>query len=167
MGVLERFSNTQVIEPHHENFVDPAAAGEAFDKILVEREHFRDRARDIIFDGFLADLVHDRGNIDIVGAADGAGIAAGAEPGCFFVQHPLFLAQGQEVDNLVWKQVHIFGHGAAAAAFAALVTEMWVFLKHTSYRGNRGYSAFFSLFRRRFVVISVGFLKPYFNLNQG
>ena len=47
----------------------------------MESQYFRSPAFGAGFQGLEAHFVHNGGNVDIIGAADRAGVAAGADPG--------------------------------------------------------------------------------------
>ena len=69
-----------------------------------------------------AQRVHDARQFHVAGAARGAGLAAHAQPQRLTVQGQVRLAELQCADDLLRRQVHGRGQGAARGAFGALVT---------------------------------------------
>ncbi len=72
-------------------------------------------------DGFLLEPVHHPGDVDVVGAAGGAGLAGGADPDGAAAQHPVCLTQQRQADDLVGVEIHGEGQGAAGGTLLTLI----------------------------------------------
>ena len=80
MGILERLTDRQVITHDQLQFVDATPFSNRIEKDLIKFHHIPLSQRDLVLQGQFSHGVHDLGNIDIFLAANGTGLAGGADP---------------------------------------------------------------------------------------
>ncbi len=94
----------------------------------MEFQDLRFRAGTFGFNGNLAQVVHDGGDIDVVGTSHRACITSGAHPNGDGIQRFFPLADSDGMYDLMGKHVHFFDDGAAGGALGTLVTIRGVFV---------------------------------------
>src|SRR6185369_10414825 len=99
--VFQQFAAVQVEGGGQTHFVLAAVGPDVLEEEPVGQLYEGFLGSTLGIPGAFAQGIHDGGEIDLVGAAGGAGLAGGAVPDASAGQHPLVLAELQQPDDPV------------------------------------------------------------------
>ena len=102
--------------------MDAARAFDTVQKYFVKNRYLLLTGADSRTEGNVPQTVHDPGKINVVGAADAAGMAGGAYPYALRTEHLLPPPVLDLTDNLVGKNIHRGDDGTSRRTLLALVT---------------------------------------------
>ena len=124
--IMERFSCPQIVFTHHSHLIHPSPSRKGIYKCSVKGQDLRFRTPYPLPDSFLAKIIHDRCNINIIRTADSTCITARTFPDCVRFQCFIFHPERQAVHQLVRRHIHLICHRTADRTFGTLITQVWI-----------------------------------------